>query len=69
MKNRITQMEYVVRVTSPKCTHETFLCHCRQFNKAVCESIRVNILAAARKALRAHIKKGRLAEGFRVNVR
>jgi hypothetical protein len=69
MKNRTTHTEYVVRISSPKCTHKTFLCHCKQFNKAVCESIRVSILAAARNALREHIRKGKLAEGFRVDIR
>ena len=69
MWNRVTQTEYVVRVSSPKSTHRKFVLHCKQFNNVVCESIQRTILAAGRKAIRELVRKGKLAEGFRVDIR
>lgn len=65
---RVTQTEYVVRVSVPKSTHAMYVKHCSQFSKSISYSIRKAILAAARKALREDIKAGRLDKAFKVSV-
>lgn len=69
MRNRrVTQTEYIIRISAAKSTHEMFVKHCSQFSKSICDSLRDAISAAAREALSEHIKAGRLDKAFRVDV-